>query len=73
MVDRVGVEPTTNRLKADCSTTELPIRYVEHSIKTLTSSNKFFKKLTEMITSQFLFDWGNLHRGMLPTRRQSIE
>lgn len=26
MVDRVGVEPTTNWLRANCSTTELPIR-----------------------------------------------
>ena len=26
MVDRVGIEPTTNGLKDHCSTTELPIR-----------------------------------------------
>lgn len=25
------------------------------------------------ILTNVLFDWGNLHRGMLPTRRQSIE
>jgi len=44
LVGRVGFEPTTNGLKGRCSTTELPSRYVEHSIRFSLSVNDFFKK-----------------------------